>query len=94
MSLKNIIESDIDIFYDLEDFATPAIYKGKSISILFSKDYEVEGIADVVITIRKSEVPNLKKKEVLNINSLDYKVIAIDTDPENDLEYIVMLNKQ
>ena len=89
-----MIANDMDIFYDIEDFATPAIYKGESIPVLFSKDYEVDGISDVVITVRKSDIPVLKKKEILNINSLDYKIIAIDTDPENELEYIVMLDKQ
>jgi len=82
---------DIDIFYD--EFATAALYNGVFISVIFLKDYEVESLSEKYVSIRKSEVPVLKKGDALEINSVSYSVISFRPN-DNGLEYKVLLSDE
>lgn len=86
--------SEIDVFFDLLDFATSATYKvagtgnGSTILVIFDKDPDLLSIGGEVeiqttgptAVCKTSDVSAVTNASTLTIASVVYKVIQIDTD--------------
>lgn len=88
-----ILEDDANILGVVySECGVNALYKEKNIKVLFADTHEIDAFSSEVITVRKSDVPSLKKGEIININSKDFKVLSFSTEARNPLEFNVLLD--
>lgn len=89
MSLKNIMEADLSVFYDLNEFAYKGLIKGREISLLFRKDIEVENIKEKVIRVRTFEVSDLSIGDKITIDKKNYKCLNFENDDDFQTSIII-----
>lgn len=85
MSLSDVMENDLDAFFNTDDFASTAtLDDGTEISVIFHNEYEqvdfstgaVESSAPYV-EAKDSDISEIAHLNKLTIAGIDYKVIAI-----------------
>lgn len=85
-TLKETIESDIDVVLDLDDFAETAVVEGRSIKVQFDSDRLAElsgytqlgiGSEAVVMYARTEDLPRARKPgDALMVGSHDWTVLS------------------
>ena len=71
MSLKNMIDSDIDLFLNTDEFADVATFNGASINVLFEKIPDDSFILDTVLC-KSSDVSSITTSSIFIINGFTY----------------------
>lgn len=84
MNFKDVMKDDLNIFYDVDEFAVLAIYKGKDISIRFINDYEIEGFRGKVICVQKKDIETIFPRENITIDLKVYKIQNFTEKNENE----------
>ena len=91
MSINTLIEDDLQLIYD-ELYDDKALYKGNSISLFFSNDYEIQSAKERVITVQSKDVVGLSNSDTITIDNVVHKVISFT--PSNDgKETVIGLEK-
>lgn len=84
MSLKDDMQTDSDIFYDVKEFAYEATFNNGEenlvFPVLFRDDIEIESIVNKVISVLNKNKPGLVKGSTLLIDGINYKCISFDED--------------
>jgi hypothetical protein len=91
MSFKKQLESDIDVFYDTDEFGVTALYNGAEISVIFTDQFEVQSEQHKMITVRSVDVPNITLGETLEINGITYTIDNFEFKDETQLERVVSI---
>lgn len=94
MSFKNDMQTDLTIFYDANEFAYLAQYKGNNISILFEEEPDFVETEGKNITIRCSEVSALETGDEITIDSQNYKIQNYDYKDKSKLEWLLTVIKK
>ena len=71
MSLKNMMDSDIDLFLNTDEFADVATFNGASINILFDKEPADTFLLDTVLC-KSSDVSAITTSSTFIINGTTY----------------------
>lgn len=91
MSLKEDMQTDLDVFYDVEEFGISATYQEKKITLLKQEDYDFETFTGDVYTVLVSQMPNPQEEEEVIINGKGFFIQNFDFKDETKLEYIIGL---
>ena len=71
MSLKNMMDSDIDLFLNTDEFAVVATFNGTSINILFDKEPADTFLLDTCLC-KSSDVSTITTSSTFIINGTTY----------------------
>jgi len=93
MTLKEQMNADLDVFYNIDEFADSATYKGVQIPLAEVDDVVVESLEGTCFSCRSSDVPLPLAGEVFIINNKNYKLINFDSD-FNEFETLLVLAEQ
>ncbi len=87
MALKDDILSDLDVFFDADEFAVPVTYNSLTFNGIydntFAEDDQGEIQVDTLnpqIMVKSSDVTSLAKGDTMTVNSIAYKVRSIQPD--------------
>jgi hypothetical protein len=91
MTFKDDMVTDMDVFFNTDEFATAATFNSNPISIIFdqlSDNFQV-GDVDVIenrleALVNQAEVPNIVVGDIIIVNSINHYVIDIDDQGETD----------
>lgn len=84
MSLSDVMDDDLDLFFNPDDFAVEATLEdGSTINVIFDRPYEealkIESNKPTV-TAKASDVASLVHGDIMTLNDVDYVIINIQTD--------------
>lgn len=88
MSLAGDLTADLDKFFDPEEFAVKAVWKGSTeVNVIFDDPYLTVGAAGVevestapVAHVRTADVPGIKHGDALKIGETTYKIRGVRPD--------------
>ena len=88
MSLKTYLESDLDTFFNVDEFAEEVdYYLGSTVTKVVVQFFDEESdLGDSLyrkLIVRVSELPSLSKEGYFAINGGDYKVLDFIPDEQN-----------
>lgn len=82
MSLKEDMEGDLEIIYNTDEFAYPALYENsvisKEIIVMINNEIDIESINLHVISAKTKDVENLKEGDFFTINNVEYKCLNFE----------------
>lgn len=89
MNFKEQMKTDLNVFYNNEEFATAALYKDNFISVIFTDEYEVQSLNHKMMTVRSKDVPDIGENETLQIEGITYIIDNFEFKDETKLEMVV-----
>lgn len=92
MNFKEQLKKDLDVFYNTEEFAVAALYKDKEIPVIFTDEYEIEGIEGDKITVKADDIPNIQEGDIFTIDGADRECINFEYTDKDKLEILVALD--
>lgn len=93
MSFKEMMADDLDVFYNADEFAVTATYKGVDISVIFLEDIEVSSSEQKVISAKTSDVAGLSSGDSIIVDGIDYEVSNFDDKDSSKLEQLIAINE-
>ena len=86
-----MMQEDLDVFYNADEFASSAIYKDSSIAVVEIDYIEVMSSNQKAITAKSSDVVDLAVGDLIVIENVEYKVINFDTKDFENFEKIIIV---
>ena len=87
MSLKDLVESDLDVFLNTDEFADDATFGGTPIKVLYDKVPDDRITLDI-INCKESDVVGITRSSVFIINGISYT--SSSWIPRNGMMEIVL----
>lgn len=94
MSFKQILEQDLEVFYNTSEFAQTAFYENEEVAILFQDDIEIEDSSKKLIKVQAKDFSsNINEGQNLIINNENFEILNFDFVDSSKLEYLVVLKE-
>jgi len=91
MRLSEVVAHDLPFLYgELRD--SDAIFKGKTIPVMFEDNYEIVSDREKVIKAMATDVEGISNADTITIGDIEYKVITF-SKTNDGLEYIIGLDR-
>ncbi|MGB7402698.1 MAG: hypothetical protein WA916_08955 [Arcobacter sp.] len=91
MSLKKDMQTDLNVFYDTEEFACLAFYGEVEFRAIFINNFEIQGLLGKAISILASEDPGIKEDDIITIDGESFEVNNVDFKDDTKLEKVIGL---
>jgi len=91
MSFKQILQDDLDVFYNSDEFGVPAVFNAKEIVISFLEDEEISGSEQTIISAKSSDVVGVDVGSIISIDGIEYKVTNFDDKDSTKLEQLIAI---
>lgn len=82
-TLSNSILTDLDEFFDADDFGIAAVVDGEAVTGIFDNIYvEIEGVSGThpVLTCKTSAVSHASQGDTVTIAGISYRIASIEPD--------------
>lgn len=93
MNLKQIMENDLDNFYNSNEFGISALFNATQIVVSFLDDIEVSSSKEKVISAKSSDVASIDVGSEITVDSIDYEVTNFDYLDATKLEMIISIKE-
>ena len=93
MNLKQMLSSDLNDIYNIDEFATSVLYKGNTIPALYVEDMEISDSEQFVLSFVSSDVLDVEVGDGMTVDEVDYQVINFDFKDKYKQETLIALNK-
>ena len=93
MSFKDQQLADLDVFYNTDEFADSATYKGTQIPLVEIDDMSIESIEGTNFSCKSSDVPLPIAGEAFVINNKNYELLNFDSDFTEFETLLVLVEK-
>lgn len=96
MSFDQMIEADLDTFFDSEEFGTSAVFSrsGDTIAVMLDKDQDMEtGRIIDVITAKVSDVTGIQIGDTFTTSSGVYRMVSKYPSRDKDKTIVLRVEK-